>query len=493
MTDGISGKQLFSKATGYTYGDFNIFPGYIDFSTDQVKLKTQLTKNISINMPIVSSPMDTVTESDMAINLALLGGIGIIHYNNTIDEQVQEILKTKRYNNGFINDPIVISPKYTVKDVKQLQKKYKFTGFPVTTDGKLGSKLEGLILRHDVMFIENNNILVSELMTTDPITGPKGCNLKEANDIIKTNKISKLPIVNEDGELVSLVCRKDLINWKQYPLASKNQKTKQLLVGAAVSTRDRERIDKLVEAGVDILVIDSSQGNSIFQKETIEYIKNKYPQIDIIGGNIITCQQAKNLIKWGVDGIRVGMSCGSICTTNKVCGVGGSQGSAVYRISNYCKEYGIPVLADGGISNTGDIIKALSIGASTVMTGRMLAGVDESPAEFCYRDGIKLKKYRGMGSLSALQKNSDARYLNDNIIKVAQGVTGFVDSVGPIKKYVPYLIQSIKQGFQDIGIQSIPELHKSLYTEKIRFEIKSISAKKEAGVHNLYSYTEAQF
>ncbi len=374
MQDGVSGVELFSGKTGYTYGDFNILPtGFIDFPTEKVDLGTCLTRNIKISVPIISSPMDTVTESEMAIKLALLGGIGIIHYNNTVEKQVQEVLKVKRFRNGY------------------------------------------------------------------SLTNPRNAT--------------------------------------------------KLLVGAAVSTKNRERIDRLVEAGVDVLVIDSSQGNNIYQKKTIKYIKSRYT-VDIIGGNVVTIQQAKNLIEWGVDAIRVGMSSGSICTTGINLGVGRSQATAVMKIGIYAHKHGIPIIADGGISSTGDIIKALSIGASTVMMGSMLAGVDESPADFCYRNGIKLKKYRGMGSFGALEKNSDARYLNDDKIKVSQGVSGFVKSVGPIQKYIPYLAQTIKQGFQDLAVTSIPELHKNLYDKTLRFELKSISAKKESNVHDIYSYTE---
>lgn len=498
--DGITGKELFSGHIGYTYDDFNLFPGFIDFTTSDVDLSTYVTKNIKINLPIVSSPMDTVTESIMAINLALQGGIGIIHYNNTIDEQVSLVEKTKRFNNGFIDDPIVLSPSNTIQDMINLQKKYGFTGYPLTETGEVGSKLVGMVAKQDIYFEENKQTKLSEVMTTEPIVASYGCTLLEANALIKEYKVSRVPIVDVDGNLVSMVCRKDWLNYINYPLASKNDKTKQLLVGAAVSTReaDRERIDRLAMANVDILVVDSSQGNSIYQIETIKYIKEKYPHIDVIGGNIVTINHAKNLINAGADGLRTGISVGSICITQDACGVGRAQASAVYRTAQYASLYGVPILADGGVSNTGHIIKGLAVGASAIMTGFMLAGTDESPGEYCYQDGVKLKRYRGMGSIAAMKKNSAVRYgherddlllANANHLKIAQGVTGMVRSTGSIKTYVPYLAQSLRHGFQDLGIKNIPELHNALNDNSLRFEIRSLSAKKEATVHDLYSYT----
>jgi len=485
-------KRIFSQTTGYSYDDIILLPGFIDFGVSDVQLETQLTKKIKLKTPFVSSPMDTVTEFQMAINMALHGGVGIIHYNNTIDEQVRHVKKVKRFNNGFIQNPIVLGPDDTVAKAIDYRKTYGFSGFPITKDGTLHSKLLGLVSSADIDWIEDPTTPLSNVMTTNLFTADESCTLKKAANIIKTHKITRLPIVDSEGNLVSLVSRKDLQNCVDYPNATKNDDTKQLIVGAAVSTHttDFERIDRLVKEGnVDFIVVDSAQGNSIYQKNTIQYIKTNYPQTEIIGGNVVTVKQAKHLIEWGVDGLRVGMGIGSICTTQEVCGVGRPQASAVYHVSKYANEFGVPVIADGGISNTGQIIKALALGASTVMMGSMLAGTDESPGDAFYKEGIRLKKYRGMGSLDAMKNRSDKRYLSsDSKVKVAQGVSGMVTSKGSLRKYLPYLIQGVKHGLQDIGALDITILHAELYSDDLEMEIRSIQAQREGSVHTLYSY-----
>ena len=328
-------------------------------------------------------------------------------------------------------------------------------------------------------------------METKLVIAKEECSLLEANDILKTNKVNLLPIVDKKGNLVSLISRKDLRNNNEYPLASKNKETKQLLVGAAVSThpRDRPRIDALIDVGVDVIVIDSSQGNSVYQLDTIKYIKDK-KNIDIIGGNVVTKHQAKNLIEAGVDGLRVGMGIGSICTTQEVCGVGRPQATAVYNVAEYAQQHNVPIIADGGISNIGHIIKALAIGASTVMMGSMLAGTDEAPGKYFYQEDVKLKKYRGMGSIDAMNKNSGKRYMVDKI-KVAQGVTGAVTSKGSLQEYLPYIIRGVKHGFQDIGISDISNLHEQMYEKKIEFNLRSLPAQREGNIHSLHSYEKS--
>ena len=490
--DGFSANKIFESINGYTYDDLILHPGYIDFSIDKISLKTKLTKNITLNTPIISSPMDTVTESKMAISLALQGGIGIIHSNNTIEEQVKQVKTVKKYNNNFILDPVIVSENNTLGDLLKIQKECNFSGFPVTTDGKLDSKLVGFVSKRDFDFIENEDILVSKIMTKDLVYAKDGCSLEEAYEILKKNKVNQLPIIDENDKLVSLISRKDLHRNETYPLASKNTKTNQLLVGATVTTHksDTERVDKLVDGKVDVIVIDSSQGNSLYQIEMLKYIKNTYPKIDVICGNVVTKEQAMNLIKNGCDALRVGMGIGSICTTQTVCGVGRPQASAVYNVAKYCSKYGVPIIADGGISNSGHIVKALSLGASTVILGSLLAGVDESPGECIYKDGMKLKKYRGMGSLDAMKKNSSRRrYLSDNkLVRVAQGVTGSVSSKGSITEFIPHLLQGVKHGFQNIGSKTIGDVHKALYEENLRFEVRSFSAQMEGNIHHLYNY-----
>ena len=355
----------------------------------------------------------------------------------------------------------------------------------------MNSKLIGMVCKRDI-FETNMEKPVSEIMTTNLITASENCSQHEANSIIRKHKVSRLPLVNDEGCLVGLISRKDIRNSHDYPLTSKNPKTKQLLVGAAVSThgKDITRVEALVKAGVDVLVIDSAQGNSSYQINLIKYIKKHFPDVDIIAGNVVTIRQARNLVNAGADAIRVGMGIGSICTTQNVCGIGRSQATAVYKVAKYCDQFDIPIIADGGISSTGSIIKALSLGASTVMLGSMLAGTDESPGEYYFKDGIRLKKYRGMGSADVLNKNKSARYLSHDI-KVSQGVVGSVISKGSLRQYIPYIIQSIKHGIQYIGPQSIIGLHRYNRQGNTFYEIRSIQAQKDGEVHDLYSYQKS--
>ncbi len=493
--DGYSGEELFNSSQGLAYNDFIILPGYIDFAPDDANLESCITRNIKLKRPLISSPMDTVTESKMAIALALLGGMGIIHYNNTIEEQANHVRKVKRFENGFITEPIVLSPEHTIRHIDEIKDRYGFSGIPITVDGRLNSKLVGIVTNRDVDFEVSRDKKLSEVMTTELLTAHEGIHLKEANDILKKSKKGKLPIVDDRGNLVSLMCRNDLLKNREYPSASKDSR-KQLMVGASISTQDeaKERMEELVKAGVNVVVIDSAQGNSSYQVEMIKFLKKKYPEVDIIGGNVVTAEQCETLIKAGADALRIGMGPGSICTTQTTMAVGRAQATAIFRCAAYSKQHGVPVIADGGIANIGHIAKALAIGASAAMMGSMFAGTQEAPGDYFYENGIRLKKYRGMASMEAMEKGGGKRYFaEESKIKVAQGVSGAVVDKGSMFDYVPYLVQGLKHSFQDMGIRDIKTLHERLYSGELRFEKRSMSAQIEGGVHDMYSYKEPKY
>ncbi|OCL12314.1 inosine-5'-monophosphate dehydrogenase-like protein [Glonium stellatum] len=506
--DGIDVKTLTDSRVngGLTYNDFLILPGYIGFPASEVTLDTPVTKRITLKTPFISSPMDTVTEHSMAIHIALLGGLGVIHHNCSADEQAEMVRKVKRFENGFILDPVVISPKTTVGEAKALKEKWGFGGFPVTENGTLRSKLVGIITTRDIQFHDELDDPVTAVMSKDLVMAFQNTSLRVANDLLSKSKKGKLPIVDNKGNLIALLSRSDLMKNLHYPLASKLPQSKQLISAAAIGTRpeDKDRLQKLVDAGLDIVVLDSSQGNSMYQIEMIKYIKEKHPSLDVIGGNVVTREQAASLIAAGVDGLRIGMGSGSACITQEVMAVGRPQAAAVYNVTQFAKRFGVPCIADGGIQNVGHIVKGLALGATTVMMGGLLAGTTESPGQyFVSREGQLVKAYRGMGSIDAMEdkkagagsKNAKAsnagtaRYFSEgDRLLVAQGVSGSVLDRGSVTKFVPYLMAGVQHSLQDIGVKSLDELQQGVADGTVRFELRTVSAQAEGNVHGLHTF-----
>lgn len=442
---------------GLTFDDVLLIPQKSDITPDMVNLSTNLTKNIKLNIPLMSAAMDTVTESSLAIAIAREGGIGIIHKNMTIEQQATEVDKVKRSEHGVITDPFHLSPDNTIQEADNLMGKYKISGVPVTENGKL----VGIITNRDLRFETDYSKPISQAMTRENlITAPEGTTLDEAQEILRKYKIEKLPIIDKDGMLKGLITIKDIEKSVKYPNSAKDSRGR-LLCGAAIGiTADvLERVDALVKANVDVLVLDSAHGHSQNILNCLKLVKKHYPNVDVIAGNIATAEAAKELIEAGADAVKVGIGPGSICTTRVVAGVGVPQITAIYNVSQLAKKYGIPVIADGGIKYSGDISKAICAGADVIMVGSLLAGCEESPGECEIFEGRSFKVYRGMGSIAAMEKGSKDRYFQTGSRKlVPEGVEGRVPYKGPLSDTVFQLIGGLRSSMGYCGTPCICDL-----------------------------------
>ncbi len=471
---------------GLTFDDVLLIPAKSDVTPNMINISTNLTKNIVLNTPIMTSAMDTVTESKMAIAIAREGGIGIIHKNMPIEMQCDEVDKVKRSENGVIVNPFFLSPEDSVFDADALMGKYKISGVPIVeNDGKL----VGILTNRDLRFITDFNQKIGNVMTrSNLVTAPVGTNLAQAQEILRQHKIEKLPLVDDEGYLKGLITIKDIEKSVQYPNTARD-KSGRLLCGAAIGiTPDvLDRAGALLKAQVDVLVLDSAHGHSANIMTTLDKIKNAYPEAVVIAGNVATGAATEDLIKAGADAVKVGIGPGSICTTRVVAGIGVPQITAIYDCACAAAKYGIPIIADGGIKYSGDIVKALAAGANTVMLGSLLAGCEEAPGDVEIYQGRSFKVYRGMGSLAAMKKGSADRYFQDKNQKlVPEGVEGRVPYKGAVADTIFQLIGGIRSGMGYCGCPTIPELQ-----ERAEFVRITGAGLKESHPHDIYITKEA--
>jgi IMP dehydrogenase len=447
-------------AEGITFDDVLLIPAKSDFVPSQADTSTQLTNNVKINIPIVSAAMDTVTESALAIALAQEGGIGIIHKNLSIEAQKREVAKVKRSEHGVILDPVTLSPADPVRRAQELMNEQNVSGIPIV-DKK---KLVGILTRRDLKFLKDYDVRISSIMTKNNlITGPPGTTLEQAKEILQKCKVEKLLLVNAKGELAGLITMRDIDRVQEYPRAAKDARGR-LRVGAAVSVHDYERIEALIAADVDIIVVDTAHGHSQNVIDTVKKIKAKY-DIDVIAGNIATAEAAADLIEAGANAVKVGIGPGAICTTRIISGAGVPQISAIINCAEAAQKHNIPVIADGGIKHSGDITKAIAAGASSVMIGSLFAGLKESPGQLVIYKGRQFKEYRGMGSLGAMVRGSAERYGQKSSAEegklVPEGVEGRVPYRGVLSDFVYQLVGGLRAGMGYSGARNIEELRKN--------------------------------
>ncbi|HIE34719.1 MAG TPA: IMP dehydrogenase [Campylobacterales bacterium] len=468
-----------------TFEDVLLVPKHSSVLPKEVDVKTLLTKKISLNIPLVSAAMDTVTESRAAIAMARLGGIGIIHKNMDIEAQVTEVKRVKKSESGIIIDPVFVHPEATLEEAERLMSEYRISGVPVVDEHK---KLVGILTNRDMRFERDFSKKVSEIMTKAPlITAKQGITLEYAAQILHKHKIEKLPIVDEDGYLKGLITIKDIKKRVEYPNANKDMYGR-LRVGAAIGVNQLDRAKALVKAGVDVLVLDSAHGHSQGIIDTLKAIKDSL-EIEVIAGNVATAEATLDLIEAGADGVKVGIGPGSICTTRIVAGVGVPQISAIDECAQVAKEHGVPIIADGGIKYSGDIAKALAVGASSIMIGSLLAGTEESPGEVIMYQGRQYKTYRGMGSIGAMTKGSTDRYFQEGTASeklVPEGIEGMVPYRGKISNVIHQLIGGLRSSMGYLGAKDIKE-----FQSKAEFVEITSAGLKESHVHDVTITKEA--
>ncbi|MEM1211251.1 MAG: IMP dehydrogenase [Planctomycetota bacterium] len=455
---------------GLTFDDVLLLPARSEITPAQADTSTQLTRGIRLNIPLLSAPMDTVTEAALAIALAQQGGLGVIHKNLSVAAQVREVTKVKRSANGVITDPVVLPPDAPSAEARRLMAEQHISGVPVTVDGQPGEKVVGIITRRDMMFLDNDEKPVHEVMSSNLVTGPPDTTLDKAESILNRNKVEKLLLVDGAGKLTGLITMRDIAKQSQFPLACRDDRGR-LRVGAAVGVHQLDRVGALIEAEVDVIVVDSAHGHSSNVMDTVKAVKARYG-IEVIAGNVATAQGASDLISAGADAVKVGIGPGSICTTRVVSGVGVPQITAIMNAVSVANDAGVPVIADGGIRHSGDISKALAAGASVVMLGSLFAGLDESPGDLVIHHGRRYKTYRGMGSEGAMVAGSADRYGQAEKIKaltgvssgggngklVPEGVEGRVPYRGPLEDFVYQMVGGVRAGMGYCGVQTIDDL-----------------------------------
>ncbi|OOE02892.1 IMP dehydrogenase [Anoxybacillus kestanbolensis] len=473
---------------GLTFDDVLLIPAKSEVLPRDVDLTVELSKTLKLNIPIISAGMDTVTESEMAIAMARQGGLGIIHKNMSIEQQAEQVDKVKRSESGVITDPFFLTPEHQVYDAEHLMSKYRISGVPIVNNAE-EQKLVGIITNRDLRFIQDYSMKISDVMTKENlITAPVGTTLAEAEKILQKHKIEKLPLVDDQGVLKGLITIKDIEKVIEFPNAAKDAKGR-LLVGAAVGvTSDTMlRVKKLVEANVDVIVVDTAHGHSKGVLETVRKIRDTYPTLNIIAGNVATAEATRDLIEAGANIIKVGIGPGSICTTRVVAGVGVPQITAIYDCATEARKYGVSIIADGGIKYSGDIVKALAAGGHAVMLGSLLAGVSESPGETEIYQGRRFKVYRGMGSVGAMEKGSKDRYFQeDNKKFVPEGIEGRVPYKGPLADTIYQLVGGLRAGMGYCGTRNLEELR-----EKTQFVRMTGAGLRESHPHDVQITKEA--